>query len=231
MSDPLYSRQRQHDDHERQDVELIADAQTVEQRDRRHPGEIGIRHVGKSLIASGDVIPFEADRPDDLREGQRQHGEVDLGEAHAEEAEHQRAETGANRRRRQCDRERHRIGLHQDAAHVGPYAEIGDVTERDEAGGAEQKVEAHGKQRADRDLCCQECVVARGDPRDGQRRDKDDERPWDAADQCRDGRPLHQSGLPNRPQGRTIRMTAISANTENSEKLGRIRMPNESTWP
>ena len=45
------------------------------------------------------------------------------------------------------------------------------------------------------------------------------------------GGPIIDSGRPNRPQGRTIRITAIRANTENSEKLGKIRMPNDSTWP
>ena len=142
---------------------------SVEQGNRRHPAEIGIGHVGKPLVAAGDVVPFEADRPDDLREGERQHGEIDLGETHAEEAEHQCAKRRAERRGRQRDRERHRIGLHQDAADVGADAEIGDVTERDEAGGAEQQVEAHREQRADRDLRREEGVVARADPRDGQR--------------------------------------------------------------
>ncbi len=230
IDDPLHRRQRQQDDDEGRNVELIGDAQIAEQRNRRHPAEIGIGHVGKPLVAAGDVVPFEADRPDDLREGERQHREIDLGETHAEEAEHQRAERGAERRGRQRDRERHRIGLHQDAADIGADAEIGDVTERDEAGGAEQQVQAHREQRADRDLCREKGVVARADPRNGQGEDEDDERPRDALGEAGGGG-FHQSGRPNRPQGRTIRITAISANTENSEKLGRIRMPNDSTWP
>ena len=54
---------------------------------------------------------------------------------------------------------------------------------------------------------------------------EDDQRPGNAAAS------VHQRGRPNRPQGRTIRITAIRAKTENSEKLGKIRMPNDSTWP
>ena len=110
------------------------------------------------------------------------------------------------------------------------------MPERDQAGRAEQQVEAHREQRIDRDLLGEEHVVARAEPRHRASAEEDDQRPWDAPDQPSAARPHPgaavslavsgcHSGRPNRPHGRTIRITAISANTENSEKPGKIRMP------
>ncbi len=45
----------------------------------------------QAVAAAGDLVPLEHDRPDDLRERERQHREVDAGQAHREPAEQQRA--------------------------------------------------------------------------------------------------------------------------------------------
>ena len=45
--------------------------------------------------AARDLLPLEHDRPDDLREGERQHGKIDAGQPHREPAEQERAERGA----------------------------------------------------------------------------------------------------------------------------------------
>src|SRR6185312_10058284 len=115
---------------------------------------------------------------------------------------------------------------HQDRADIGADPEIGDMAERDQPGAAEKQVEADREERVDRDLLGEEGVVARADPRHRRGAQEDDEGPGDATGS---EAVEHHRGRPYRPQGRTIRITAIRAKTENSEKLGKIRMPNDST--
>ena len=73
----------------------------------RLAGEPGRRpDAEQAVAAAGEGIPLEHDRPADLREGQRQHGEIDAGQAHAEPAiDHGE---GAGGERRQDERRFHR---------------------------------------------------------------------------------------------------------------------------
>ena len=82
------------------------------------------------------------DRPDDLREGQRQHRQIDAGEADREPAEQQRA--GAGRDRRDQQGERHVGGeeLDQQAGPIGAEAEIGGVAERVHASRSHDEMQA-----------------------------------------------------------------------------------------
>ena len=82
--DPVQHRQRHRHQHQGQQVEAVADAQIAEAGDRRHPVEIGIGDLRQALVAAGHVVPFVADRPDDLRKRQGQHREIELDQAHAE---------------------------------------------------------------------------------------------------------------------------------------------------
>ena len=170
-------RHAQRHQHQRQHVELFGDPHAVEAGERGHPAEIGERHVGQSLIAAGQIVPLEADGPDDLGKCQGQHGEVDLGQPHAE-----KSEAGGKQCRDQPGRwkgepERHRHDLHQDAAGIGADAEIGGMPERHQPGRAEQQVQAQREQRVDRDLGAEEGVIARPDPGQRQSHEKDDQGP------------------------------------------------------
>ena len=103
------------------------------------------------------------------------------------------------------------------------------MAEGDEAGGAQEQVEAHRKEGVNDDLCREERVVARAEPGYRARAEENDQRPRNLPGD--DGAAGHHNGRPNKPQGRTIRITAISAKTENSEKPGKIKIPKESTSP
>ena len=88
-----------HHDHARE-VVVVGRAVAAHERQRpRHavdPLEARVGDLGHALLAARHLVPLEADRPHDLGEREREHREVDPGEAHAEEAEHE----GEERRRR-----------------------------------------------------------------------------------------------------------------------------------
>ena len=67
--------------------------QQVVRRLRRQPR--GRPDADQAVAAAGERVPLEHDRPDDLREGERQHRQVHARQAHAEPAE----DEGAERRR------------------------------------------------------------------------------------------------------------------------------------
>ena len=125
------------------------------------------------------------------------------------------------------ERERHAIGLHQDGAGISADAEIGGMAERDEAGIAEQKIEADREQREDRDVGCQKRIEARAEKRHADRHKEEQRGEGNAADGMH--RPHRLTGRPRRPDGRTTSTNAIRTNTANSEKPGSTRMPNAST--
>src|SRR5438034_922989 len=71
-------------------------------RPRRRPNS------KQPVVAAGDVAPLERYRPDDLREGERQHGEIDPGQADAKPAEEATDDPGGERCGDETDR--HRCG-------------------------------------------------------------------------------------------------------------------------
>ena len=107
---------------------------------------------GDALVAAGHFVPLETDRPDDLRECEGEHREVDLGQAHTEEAKHAGEGRGNQAAGGKGEHEGHAQRLHQQAAAIGAEAEIGRMSEGDQAGRAEQQIEADSEQRLDRDL-------------------------------------------------------------------------------
>src|SRR6266496_2736916 len=58
----------------------------------------------QAVGASREAVPLERDRPDDLRESEREHREIDAREPHAEPAEDERTERRGERRQRQGER-------------------------------------------------------------------------------------------------------------------------------
>ena len=87
------SPQQQHADHRQRQREQEIDPSPVERR--RRPD------ADHAVGAAGQVLPLEHGRPDDLREGERQHREIDAGQPHREPAEQQRAGERDQRRRRE----------------------------------------------------------------------------------------------------------------------------------
>ena len=119
----------------------------VEGRRGRRPR--GGPDVDEPVVAPGDVAPLEGERPDELREGQRQHGEVDAREAQADPADRHRR--GARRERREQQRRLHpRVGVgHEQRRGVGAAAEEGRVPEAHEPAEAEEEVQARREERED----------------------------------------------------------------------------------
>src|SRR5262249_15059006 len=190
------------------------------------PAEIGVGNLGHTLLAAGDVVPLEADRPHDLGEGQGEHGEVDLGQPHAEEPEHEAGQPRPVSRSRKVQRERDGQLLHEDASGVYADTEVGGVTEGDEARVANEEVQADSEQPHDGDVGRDERVEPRAERGNEERGDDHERSPGNAGETID-----HRSGRPRRPHGRTMSTTAMSAKTEKIEKRGKMRMPNESTWP
>ena len=96
------------------------------------------------------LVPLEHDRPDDLREGERQHREVDAGEPHREPAEQQRAERArASGAATSASSIGSREPLHQQRRAVGAEAEIGGMAERMHAARPHDEVQAGGEQHRD----------------------------------------------------------------------------------
>ena len=102
--------------------------------------------------AAGQRFPLEHDRPDDLREGERQHREIDAGKAHREPAEQQRADERDERRGDQRQAHRHRQPFHQQRRTVGTEAEICGMTERMHAARPHDEMQRGRKNNRDQNV-------------------------------------------------------------------------------
>src|SRR5213594_804516 len=143
------------------------------------PAEVGVGDLRHALLAARHLVPLEADGPDDLGEGESQHGEIDLGQPDAEEAE-QRGERGCDEAGGGEGQEEGHPGLlHEDAGRVGADAEVGGVTEGDEARVAHQEVQARGEERPDGDVVGEERVEARAHRRHREHREEHQQPPGD----------------------------------------------------
>ena len=98
------------------------------------------------------LLPLENDRPDDLREGERQHGEIDAGKPHGEPAEQQRAERGRDRRERQRHAHRRREPFHGKRRAIGAEAEISGVAEGMHAARPHDEMQAGREQHRDQHI-------------------------------------------------------------------------------
>src|SRR2546425_3134323 len=151
--DPVQGEQARRHQHQRHEVVVLRSPPPAEQRYPRapplDPAEIRIGDLRHALLAPGDLVPLEADRPHDLREGQRQHREIDAFEPHAEKTEDEGARPGQRTRGGPRQQERRAELLHEDTGRVGAHPEVGGVAEGHEAGVAHQQVEARGEERPD----------------------------------------------------------------------------------
>src|SRR5262249_59436847 len=95
----------------------------------------------------------EGDEVEHLREGEREHGEVDAAPPEAEEPDQRAADHGGYEPYAEREPERGHLELRQrDASAVGAEAVIGRVTEREQAGVAIEKIEAQGEEPVDQHL-------------------------------------------------------------------------------
>ena len=238
---------------EGEEVEVLRGAIAAEERHHRgqalEPAEIRVGDLRHALLAARHLVPLEADGPDDLGEGERQHGEVDLGEAHAEEAEDEGEEPGDQPRRREGEEEGHAELLHEEPRRVRADAEVRGVAEGDQPRVADEQVQARGEQRPDHDVIGEEGVVARARRGHEEQRRQHQEPPRRAPRGHRElpvgaappslrrptfgqtSRRGHLSGRPRRPHGRMMSTAAMRTKTEKMEKRGMNRMPKDSTWP
>ena len=104
------------------------------------------------IVAARHLDPLERDGVEDLRRGERQHGEVDARQPHDEEAEQRRPERGGDRRERQRELHRRAEMAQRQRGAIGAEPEIGGMAEAHEAAGADQEMQREGEQAEDQDL-------------------------------------------------------------------------------
>ena len=155
-------------------------------------------------IPPGQGIPLEDDRPDDLGEGQGQHGEVNLSQADAEKTDDQgpRRPCHGSGEKRQWKGEG--CLFHEQGASVSADPEIGCLPERDQAGVPQHEVQADRKEAHDQDVRPQKNVkTGLGQGKQGQETYKNKEGQFclDMVYRCK--------GFPRSPQGRRISTTAM----------------------
>ncbi len=139
------AERREHDDAQDRNRERgHAERQPVEMRralpPRRRP------HPEDAVVAAGHLHPLERDRPDDLREGERQHREVDAGQLHREAAEHRSPEAAEQRPDQQARDHRQPRHLGQQGDAIGPDAEVGGMAERYEPADRHEEMQAGGEE-------------------------------------------------------------------------------------
>ena len=190
------------------------EAQVIEQRlvvEIDEAAELAALVNGEPVVAA---VAVEPDRHviDHLREGERNHDEINAAGAQAESADHQREQCRDYDRRRPLDEARANTFLRQNADGIAAETEIGGMAEAHHAAIAHDQIEAHGCHSQD-----QHAGEQRHDEGvAGQRRVERDQR---QDNQEADGyriarieleRRAHLLAAGNSPSGRNTRMPAIS---------------------
>ena len=126
-----------------------------------------------AVVAAGERIPAIGQTPDALAESERDHQEIDAGRANREQPENSR-----QRRAEQNSSHDHQPEIisqselvlgRENRCQIGADREIGRLSERGEAGIAEQNVDAHYQDRKSQDPRCEqdeERVGVRNDDRE-----------------------------------------------------------------
>src|SRR5712671_925417 len=164
---------------------------------------------GETVVAA---IAVEADRDviDHLREGERDHDEIDAAGAQAERPDREREEGGRRQRERPLDEAGADAFLGEDPHHVSADPQIGGMPEAHHAAESHDQVEAHRRHGEDEDAGEQrhQEIVA------GQRtihREQPDERQHAGRGRVARREPGgHRPDAGKRPSGRKTRIAAIS---------------------
>ena len=133
--------QQQHACHRQRQRKQEIDPRLVEWR--RRP------HADHAVRAAGKTFPLEHRRPDNLRESQGEHGEIDAGEPHRKPAEQQRAGERDQRRRGECPSHRKAEPFHQQRRAIGAEPEIGGMAERVHAARPHDEMQRGGEDHRD----------------------------------------------------------------------------------
>ena len=102
-----------------------------------------------AVRAAGDAFPLKQDGPDDLREREREHREIDAGEPHGEPAEQKRPGEPGERRGHKGERRGRGEKLDQQAGAIGAEPEIGGVAEAVQARRAHDEMQRGREQDRD----------------------------------------------------------------------------------
>ncbi|MGY4367276.1 hypothetical protein ACVW1A_003341 [Bradyrhizobium sp. LB1.3] len=192
-------------------AEQAGEAEIVELRAIRQidqPGEVATLVNGEAVIAAvtrqprGDVIGH-------LREGERDHDEIDAAGAQGERADHQRVDRGGRDRDRKLDEAASDAFLRQHADRVAADAEVGGVAKTHHAAKTHDEVEARGRQRQDDDASEQRQDE---DVAGGLRieRQQHEARQHQGRDGLAHSECLHRRLAGNSPSGRTTSTIAIN---------------------
>ncbi len=119
-------------------------------------GEIDRRDELAALVDGEPVVAAVARQPGDdvighLREGERDHDEIDAARAQRQRADHQRKQRRSGKRHRPLHEAGDDALMREDADGIAADAEIGGVAEAHHAAVAEDEVEAHRGEREDQD--------------------------------------------------------------------------------
>ncbi|MGX1151499.1 hypothetical protein AB7M15_007321 [Bradyrhizobium ottawaense] len=193
------------------DAEEAGEAEIIELRAVRQvdqPGEVAALVDGEAVIAAVACQP-RSDVIGHLREGERDHDEIDAAGAQRERADHERIERGRRERDRKLDEAAADAFLRQHADGIAADAEVGGMAKAHHAAKTHDEVEAGGRQRQDDDA---------GEQRQDEdvagelriERQQQEARQHQGRDGLAHSERLHRRLAGNSPSGRTTSTIAIS---------------------
>jgi hypothetical protein len=126
--------------------------------------------AGQAVAAAGKAVPLKGDGPGDLRKSQRQHGQVDTGQAHRKPAKNQRTQRRHQRPQQQGEFHWKAGTAREQRRAISTETKIGRVPERMHARRPHDEVQAGCKQGRHQQINHQHRGVRRTGGHDGQRR-------------------------------------------------------------
>src|SRR5687768_13450116 len=199
---------------------------------QRHTGqrERGHLDAAQPIVTAGDVREMKGDEVEELREGERQHGEVDAAPAEAEKSHDDAADAGQEQSAGQRAPQRRDLELRQrDPGAIGAESPVGGVSERQQARVAVEEVEAESEEPVDEHLRGQRLVG------NDERKDREHEREGQhgACGHRPHHRALHsmRPASPKSPLGRSSSTRAMTRKTLISASLGAKNVVTLTTCP
>src|SRR5947207_1764688 len=186
--------------------------------------------AAQRVVAAGPVGQMEADEVEELREGQREHREVDAAAAQAEEPDDRAAEHRGGEPHAEREPQRRHLELGQrDARAIRAESPVRRRAERQESRVAVKHVEAEREEAVDQHLRRQRLV--RHQP--GEDREDDEEAQHHMPPHPRRRSPFHSSNpaSPSRPLGRNSSTSAMKTKTMISASFGAKNVVRPTIWP
>ncbi len=193
---------------------------------KHEPEERDLRDRADAGAAAGERAPVDEDGADDLAEGERHDREIVAAQSQHREAEDHAPQRRQNAGDRQADPERQMIGRRQQRVGIGADCVEGDVAEIQQAGEADDDVEAPAQHHIDQDL---DAVAvdpferaAGAERQDGDRREKQQEQQADDRDGHR-GRRARRLG--DRRRALALRRGRIASARRSVQRRRARRIP------